>query len=125
MMVAAISVGAALAGIALGTLLYAKKSLKSDPLKESLGAFYQFVVRKYYLDEFFVWLAGIFQNALARVFLWFDTNIVIQKGVNGTASLTADFGSLLRRAQTGVVQSYAMVFAVGIVSIIYFILMRS
>ena len=124
MMVAAISVGAALVGIALGTVLYAKKSLKSDPLKESLGAFYQFVVRKYYLDEFFVWLAGIFQNAVARVFLWFDTNVVIQKGVDGTASLTAGFGSLLRRAQTGVVQSYAMVFAVGIVSIIYFILMR-
>jgi len=123
MTVAAISVGAALVGIILGTVFYAKKSLKSDPLKESLGAFYQFVVKKYYLDEFFVWLAGLFQNALARVFFWFDTNVVIQKGVNGTASITAGFGSFLRRAQTGVVQSYAMVFAIGIVSIIYFLLM--
>ena len=125
MTVAVISVAAAIVGIVFGTVLYSKKSLKHDPLKESLGAFYQFVVKKYYLDEFFVWLAGLFQNALARVFFWFDTNIVINKGVNGAASLASGFGSLLRRSQTGVVQSYAMVFAIGIVVIVYFLLMRS
>ncbi len=125
MTVAAISVAAAVLGIVFGTVLYSKKSLKHDPLKESLGAFYKFVVKKYYLDEFFVWLAGLFQNALAHLFFWFDTNIVINKGVNGAASLTSGFGSLLRRAQTGVVQSYAMVFAIGIVAIVYFLLMRN
>ncbi len=125
MTVAATSVGAAVFGIVFGTMLYSKKSLVHDPLKRSLGTFYQFVVKKYYLDEFFVWLAGLFQNALARVFFWFDTNVVIDRGVNGAASVTSSFGSLLRRAQTGVVQSYAMVFAIGIVAIVYFLLMRS
>lgn len=125
MTVAALSVGAAALGIALGSMLYAKKSLKGDPLKEKLGGFYDFVVKKYYLDEFFVWLAGLFQNALARVFFWFDTNVVIRRGVNGVAGATAGFGSLLRRAQTGVVQSYAMVFGLGIVAIVYLLLMRS
>ncbi len=122
--VAALSVAAASLGIILGTVFYSKKRLLRDPLEQSLGAFYDFVVKKYYLDEFFLGLANVFQTALAKLLFWFDANIVIQKGVNGAASLTADFGSLLRRAQTGVVQTYAMVFGFGIVAIIYLILMK-
>lgn len=125
MTVAAISVGAALLGIFLGTALYSKRSLSKDPLIHTFGAAYDFVVNKYYLDEFFSWLAGLFQNALARLLLWFDLNVVIQRGVNGTAGLTGRFGSFLRKAQTGFVQSYAMVFGFGIVAIVYFLMMRS
>mgnify|MGYP001579851421 FL=1 len=124
MTVGAISVGAALLGIFLGTSLYSGRSLSKDPLIHAFGGIYDFVVKKFYLDEFFFWLAGIFQNALARLLLWFDLNVLIQRGVNGTASLTRNFGSLLRRAQTGFVQSYAMVFGFGVVAIVYFLMMR-
>jgi NADH-quinone oxidoreductase subunit L len=124
MTVAALSVGAAFLGIGLGTLVYAKKGLAKDPLPGMFGGAYDFVEKKYYLDEFFAALANIFQGALANIFFWFDSNVVIRKGVNGAASLTAGFGSLLRRAQTGAVQTYAMVFGFGIAAIVYFILMR-
>ena len=51
-------------------------------------------------------------------------NVIIEKGVNGTAALTRGFGSFLRRAQTGRVQTYATVFGFGVVFIVYWILLR-
>src|SRR6185295_5930094 len=80
--VAVTSVLAALIGIAIGSYIYSKKRQK-DPLPELLGGAYRFVVHKYYLDEFFSGLANIFQNALAKMLFWFDSNVVIQKGVDG------------------------------------------
>ncbi len=123
-LVAGISVGAALSGIILGTLLY--KNLKSakDPLKESLGAAYRFVVNKYYLDDIFQAAADFFQGFTAKKLLWFDLNIIIEKGANGTAALTRGFGSFLRRSQTGHVQTYAMVFGFGVVLIVYWVVLR-
>ncbi len=123
-LVAGISVGAALLGIILGALLYKNLRSNKDPLKESLGAAYQFVVNKYYLDELFLAIANAFQNILARLLLWFDLNIIIEKGANGTAAITRGFGSFLRRAQTGRVQTYATVFGFGVVFIVYWILLR-
>ena len=81
-------------------------------------------MRKYYLDEFFLWLAGIFQNSLAKILFWFDWNVVIQKGVNGTAGVARVAGSLLRRAQTGRVQTYATVFGFGVFLVVYPVLTK-
>ena len=122
--VAVTSVIASLIGIGLGSLLYSRKKLQKDPLAENLGSAYDFVVKKYYLDDFFTWVAAVFQNVLAQILYWFDWNVVIQKGVNGVANMTAGLGSWLRRAQTGFVQTYAMTFGFGIVAMIYFFLMR-
>ena len=122
--VAATSVVAAFLGISIGTFIYSKKKLPKDPLIEVFGETYQFVVKKYYLDEFFSALAGMFQNTLARMLFWFDSNVVMQKGVDGVAGLTRGLGSFLRRAQTGFVQTYALVFGFGIAALIYFMLMR-
>jgi len=122
MVVAFTSVAAAFIGIFFGVKLYAKQKSNHDPLKEMLGKIYQVLVDKYYLDEFFLWLAGIFQTTLAGMLFWFDWNIIIQKGVNGTAALTARTGSFLRRAQTGRVQTYSLVFGFGMAIMIYFML---
>jgi len=122
--VAATSVIAALIGISIGTFIYSKKKLSKDPLVETFGEVYRFIENKYYLDDLFAWLADIFQKTLASILFWFDSNIVIQKGVNGVAGLTRNLGSFLRRAQTGFVQTYAMVFGLGIVALLYFMLNR-
>ncbi len=122
--VAITSTLAALAGIGIGTLLYAKLKSKEDPLKKLLGFFYNFIVKKYYLDEFFSGIAGFFQNTVARILFWFDWNVVIQKMVNGTASITSGFASFLRLAQTGYIQTYAAVFGFGIAAMVYFMIMK-
>ncbi len=123
-LVAAISTIVALTGIFLGTLVYRKLMSNKDPLKEMFGKVYDFVVHKYYLDELFLALANVFQKSLAGLLLWFDLNIIIQRGANGTAAVTRGFGSFLRRAQTGRVQTYAMVFGFGVVLMIYWAILK-
>jgi NADH-quinone oxidoreductase subunit L len=114
----------ALAGIALGTILYSKLRSKEDPLIKMFGKIYDFIIRKYYLDDLFSRLADFFQKTLAKILFWFDWNVVIQKGVNGAAGLTAGLGSVLRRAQTGRVQTYAMAFGFGVIVIVVFTVMK-
>ena len=122
--VAVISTGVAAGGILLGTFLFANLKGQTDPLKKIFGTLYDFIVKKYYLDEFFLGIAGLFQNFLARALYWFDWNVVIQNGVNGAARLTAGAGSTIRKAQNGRVQTYALVFTFGIFAIVYWMITR-
>ena len=120
MIVAVTSTLVALTGLGLGTLVYARLKGKEDPLKQKLGAFYTFLVRKYYLDEAFQTAADVFQKSLANVLFWFDTNVVMKRGVDGAAGLTGGLASLIRRAQTGRVQNYALAFAMGVAGLAFF-----
>lgn len=120
--VALISTGVALGGILIGTFIFARLKMNEDPLKKIFGGAYQFVVKKYYLDELFLWLAGLFQTLLAKLLFWFDANVVMRTGVGGSARLTASAGDFLRRAQTGKVQHYAMVFCLGVLALSFWIL---
>lgn len=122
--VAIISSVIALSGILLGTFIYAKLQSKEDPLKNILSGAYDFIAKKYYLDEVFVSLADFWRNTVAKILFWFDWNVIIKKGVDGSALVTASFGSLLRRMQTGQVQFYAMGFGFGIVVLVYFFILR-
>jgi NADH-quinone oxidoreductase subunit L len=122
--VALTSTVVALAGLALGTLIYARLKGKEDPLKKVFGAFYTFLVRKYYLDEIFQAGADVFQKSLANILFWFDSNVVMHRGVDGTAGVTAGFASFLRRAQTGRVQNYALAFALGVVGLAFFMTLQ-
>ncbi len=122
--VAGISTVVALSGIGLSTLFYRNLMSSEDPLKKSLGGVYTFIVQKYYLDEIFIAIANFFQRAIANLLLWFDLNVVIERGANGTAALTQGVGSFLRRAQTGRVQNYAMVFGFGVVFLVYWIILK-
>lgn len=109
----------ALGGIALATLLYRNPKVTEDPLKKAFKGFYSFVVKKYYMDDAAAAIGNFFQGILANILLWFDLNIVIQKGVNGSAGLTASFASFLRKAQTGRLQTYALVFGAGILALLW------
>jgi NADH-quinone oxidoreductase subunit L len=135
---AAVSVGLALAGVALGTLLY-RHYRERDPLTR-LGPVYTLLVRKYYLDD--IYLRGIVrpvQYPVARFVNWTDRN-VLDGIVNGVAWLTRKFGratdavdrelvdgavnrvaigagwtgGLLRYIQSGNVQRYAVILFAGV-----------
>jgi NADH-quinone oxidoreductase subunit L len=124
MAVAITSTIVALAGLGLGTLVYARLKGKEDPLKKALGAFYTFLVRKYYLDEIAQAIADAFQKSLAGVLFVFDSNVVMKAGVDGAARATAGVASFLRRAQTGRVQTYALAFALGVAGLVFFVTMQ-
>jgi NADH-quinone oxidoreductase subunit L len=142
---AALSVGLALAGVLVGTLLY-RTYRERDPLTR-LGPVYTLLERKYFLDD--VYLKGIvrpIQYPIARFVNW--TNQRVLDGlVNGSAWLTRRFGSgtdavdrhvvdgavnrvaigagwtggLLRYIQSGNVQRYAVILFAGvaILAVIY------
>jgi NADH-quinone oxidoreductase subunit L len=122
--VARMSVVVAFLGLGLGTLVYAKSRAKTDPLQNALGGFHTFLIQKYYLDDFFLALARFFDSLVARVLFWFDSNMVIRTLVNGSAALTRGAGSILRKSQTGQLQTYAMTFGFGVVALVAFWMMQ-
>ncbi len=124
MAVALTSTVTALAGIALGTFIYGKSKVKEDPVKKALGGVYEILIKKYYLDEFFIALANVFQKSLAGLLFWFDGKVIMEKGVGGAAFLTAKFSSALRRLQTGNLQNYALMSGIGLIGFIFFALMN-
>ena len=123
-LVAVISSAVALAGLGFGTYLYKDQRSKNDPAQKALGAFYNVIVEKFYLDAFFSALANLFQKNAASALLWFDLNIVIRDGVNGAAKLTAGVGALVRRVQTGSVRNYALLFGSGVIALLFFFMRR-
>ena len=113
---AALSIGLALAGFISAFFLFRKQTeaCQSQAFPKVL------LEKKYFFDEFYdgVVIKG-FQENIARISDWFERIVVIEGGVNGTARLTRLAGDWLRKLQSGVVQFYALVFSVGMTTLIY------
>jgi NADH-quinone oxidoreductase subunit L len=137
--VAAVSVAAAVAGIALGWRLYGTRR-ERDPMLE-LGTVTTILQNRYYMDDLYMnriilpirdrvsaavyWsnqrildgavnAAGALARAVSRMVAWFDRR-VIDGAVNGAANTAGFTGGLLRYIQSGNVQRYAAFLFTGIV----------
>jgi NADH-quinone oxidoreductase subunit L len=115
----------ALAGIALGWLVYGSGLIDWAAVRVRLGTLQRALARGWYVDDVYgsvVVLPGKVTSAfLAYVF----DQRVIDGAVNG---LGAAFGRLAgtgRRVQTGLVRSYALVFLLGAVALLLFVVWRS
>jgi NADH-quinone oxidoreductase subunit L len=129
-------------GIGLGYLFYVKDTRLPNIWAARLRPLYQASYNKYWVDEFFGWAVTRRVMDVARGVFTFDAK-VIDGGVNGTAWLTrlssritggtdkylvdglvnavAGFimrlmSPLLRAAQTGFTQNYALVMVLGLVA---------
>ncbi|HET9480386.1 MAG TPA: hypothetical protein VFP98_01390, partial [Candidatus Polarisedimenticolia bacterium] len=136
---AALSIGAAALGIAVGWVAYGRER-ERDPVLQ-LGPVTTLLQNRYYMDDFYLrgivlpvrdrlsaavyWtnqhiLDGAVNGgaALARVFgqgaVWFDRN-VIDGAVHGIAGIAGFTGGLLRYIQSGNVQRYAAFLFTGVV----------
>ncbi len=113
--VAATSTVVVLAGITLAWLMYGKRTLSSQSVVRGLALPQSFVENRYYIDEIYGWYVAIIQQKLiAGSCAWIEQNVIIA-AVNGVAALTRSAGEMLRRLQTGVVQTYALLFVVGLI----------
>ncbi|MGQ0669459.1 MAG: NADH-quinone oxidoreductase subunit L [Actinomycetota bacterium] len=136
---AALSIGGALLGLAVGYRLYSRWR-EWEPLR-ALGPAYTLLEHKYYLDD--IYLRGIvrpIQYRLSAAANWFNTNVldgivhafamaarglsrvvdvVDRKGIDGAVNgvgRTAGFsGGILRYIQSGNVQRYAAFLFAGVV----------
>jgi len=135
----------AILGILLAFIFYQWKKVNTDLLTNKIRFLYNFSLNKWYFDEFYYKTFVAFTIGLSKLLAWFDSKI-IDGIVNASAFLTKHFsffignfdkyvidgivnftayfngfaGLLVRRIQTGKVQSY-LAFVIFSIVILLFI----
>ena len=123
LLLAALSVLVALAGIWIAHQLYLKKP--DTPARLTSGGmapFYRLVRDKYRLDE-------LYDALFVRPLLWLSESLlwkvmdekVIDGAVNGVATVVEGCGRGIRRLQTGYAQNYALAMLFGLALIVFFL----
>jgi NADH-quinone oxidoreductase subunit L len=102
---------AALLGFFTAQALYARAA--TDPLPDKLGALSRAIQNRFYFDELYQATVIRFHDFLAATAAWFDLWI-IGGGVRFTHGFTEISGRALRLLQTGNLQTYALLFALGV-----------
>ena len=120
-MAALASLGAVVLGFVLAWPLYA--NAERDPIPGMLGAFATAARNRFYFDELYARLIAATQGTLARSADAIDRWIIAGVLVRGAHGSTELLGRLLRLVQTGNLQTYAIVFALG-VALVLLLMMR-
>ena len=113
--VGGLSIVLAIVGIALAYLMYGSRVIR--PL--AIQPIYRILVNKYWVDEIYAGLTGVFVHLLALFVAIFDRG-VIDFVVNTVGRMTMGTGQLVRHLQSGKVQGYAMVVFGGLLVIMFF-----
>jgi NADH-quinone oxidoreductase subunit L len=114
---AAVGLMAAAAGFFGAYTLY--KDARADPLPARLGALSAAMRNRFYFDELYEASLIRAHNWLALVAGWLDKWIVAGLFVRGTHGTTELAGRALRLLQTGNLQTYAFLFALGVALVLY------
>jgi NADH-quinone oxidoreductase subunit L len=105
------------AGVAAAYLLYSKAA--KDPLPERLGALSRAMRNRFYFDELYEAVFIRAHDLLAAIATFFDRWIITGLAVRGTHGTTELIGRMLRQFQTGNLQTYAFLFALGVAFLLY------
>jgi NADH-quinone oxidoreductase subunit L len=121
------SPGAAISGLlaaAIGSVAAYSIYFKAvkDPLPERLGALSRAMRNRFYFDEIYQATVIRLHESLAAIAGWFDRWIIAGLAVRGTHGTTELAGRALRLLQTGNLQTYAFLFALGVALLLYFTL---
>jgi NADH-quinone oxidoreductase subunit L len=120
-----VATAVALAGLGLGWLVYGSGLIDWAAVRVRLGVLQRALARGWYVDDVYgsvVVLPG--KVTLAFLAYVFDQR-VIDGAVNGLGSAFGRFAGTGRRVQTGLVRSYALVFLLGAVALLLFVVWRS
>ena len=113
----ALSLGLALAGVAVGWLVYIDGRISHQRLALRFAPVYRLLINKYYIDEIYQWVINRVVLAFSGVVALFDRIVVNDTGVDGSA-LTLKLSALrLRYAQTGRLYNYGMAMALGVLAL--------
>jgi len=103
-----------IAGIALAWSFYKTANDKAANFSRSLGAFYQSAYRKFYIDEIYLFITRKFIfKIIGKNAAQFDRSVV-DGGVNGVGLSTQMISEKIKGLQSGRLQSYVLVFFVGV-----------
>jgi len=109
-----VSIGVALAGLALAYFLYIARPALPARIAESLGGLYRLVLNKYWIDELYAAVIIGPIMWLSRAVLWktIDQRLV-DGSVNEAAVAARDVSQVVRQQQSGLIRSYAGWIAAG------------
>lgn len=115
----ALSSAIAILGVLYAWFAWGKSGLEQDmQVRRRLGPFYALFSNKYYWDEAYdAAIVRPIEKGSQNVLAPFDENIV-DGSVNGLGRLMQAFGSIARRSQTGIVQTYAVAILLGVVLVV-------
>ncbi len=112
---------AAALGFFMAYKLYA--NAVEDPLPAKLGAFARAMRNRFYFDELYRGTVIRVHELLSHVANWVDRWLIAGLAVRGTHGTTELIGRGLRLFQTGNLQTYAFLFALGVALVLYLALM--
>ena len=118
------SVAAAALGIMLAYMFYIRDPNRPKALAEKYGGIYKTLLNKYYIDEFYN-VAIVRPIVAASLFLWNIVDVKIVDGIaNGSAGAIGWFSGRFRMVQTGLVRNYALLFVLGVIALLGFMLFK-
>ncbi|MDD8017632.1 MAG: NADH-quinone oxidoreductase subunit L [Bacteroidota bacterium] len=121
----AVSVAIAATSIYFARKVYLEKKEIAERWASKFSGTYKLLYNKYFVDEAY---DAVVVNSIKQTsdkFLWkiFDVNI-IDNTLNVSSKFVAATADIFRRIQTGVVQSYAVVFVAGILFVLGWLMIR-
>jgi NADH-quinone oxidoreductase subunit L len=118
-LLAVLGIGAAALGFGVAYALY--RNATQDPLPAKLGVFSKWMRNRFYFDELYQRTFIRFHDLLAAIADWFDRWIIsgLVLFTHGTTELA---GRALRLVQTGNLQAYAFLFAMGVAVVLFLVL---
>ena len=108
---------AVLLGFAAAYSLY--RNASKDPLPEKLGALARAMRNRFYLDEFYEATFIRAHEALSQLAAWLDRAIIDGLVIGGARWGTDFTGRMLRQVQSGNLQVYAFLFALGVAFVLF------
>lgn len=115
------SLSLAFAGFGLAFFLYRARTTGIRQSIKALQAPGQVLENKWFFDKAYDWMIATVQEGIARGADVFERYVIVEWSANGLARLVRNMGDAIRKVQTGVVQFYAFVFAVGVTLILFYL----
>lgn len=118
-----ISVAVALSGIFIAYIFYIRNPRIPGQLRNQFPGVYRLLFNKYYVDEIY---NAAFVNSTVRgseiIYDKFDLK-VIDGALDGTASATNFSGKILSYLQSGLIKDYALIFLLGVIIFLGYLLL--
>jgi NADH-quinone oxidoreductase subunit L len=117
-------VSLAAAGLGIGIAYRMYRLYPSWPaiLVARFGRAYRILYNKYYVDEIYTALVVWPLKAVAHAFWKVVDAVLVDGSLVGLGRIVAGGGAILRRLQTGVVQTYAVLMMIGVVAVLYYLM---
>jgi len=122
---ALLGTGFAAAGGVIGWLAFGTRRIDAAAWKERLLPLHTLLARKYFLDEFYLWLVRVVQQGVAEVSNFVEQNVLIRGVIDGLSALVKASGRSLRELQTGSIHTYVRFALAGTVVVLAWVLLAS